>query len=232
VTCDNARIALGAYVLGALDPSERDEVDRHIRHCEGCRTELAELAPLPGLLGRLSLADVSRLDDTASAAPTPSPDLLDRLLREAVAERAGIQRSPRRRVGFAGRRWAAVAAGLLLVVGSVGVAVVSRHSSSASDAVMATASDPATSVVVHTTVHRRDWGTALDVQLHGVAPGERCRLIAVARDGRQDVAASWQANYQGRADVSGATAIPTPALSWLRVVNDDGRLLVTVPVRG
>jgi hypothetical protein len=70
------------------------------------------------------------------------------------------------------------------------------------------------------------------VQLHGVAPGERCRLIAVARDGHQDVAASWQATYEGQADVSGATAIPTPSLSALRVVSNDGRVLAAVPVHG
>jgi anti-sigma factor RsiW len=230
MNCDDARIALGAFVLGALEPAERYEVDRHVRHCADCRAELAELAPLPGLLGRLSLADVS--PTPATAAPTPPPDLLNRLLREAAAERAETGRSSRGRSRFATRRWMAAAAGLLLVVGAVSVTAVSRQSSSPNHAIVATATDPATSVVVRTVVRQRDWGTAIDVQLHGVAPGERCRLIAVGRDGRQDVAASWQATYEGRADVSGATAIPTPALSALRVVTDGGRVLAAVPVHG
>jgi hypothetical protein len=230
VNCDDARTALGAFVLGALDPAERYDVDRHVRLCADCRNELAELAPLPGLLGRVSLAEVSP-PTSAVVAPTPPPDLLNRLLHEVAAERAESRRSSRR-FPVAARRWAAVAAGVVLVLGSVSAAVVVRHSSTATRAVVATATDPTTSVVVRTTLRQRDWGTAIDVQLHGVAPGERCRLIAVARNGRQDVAASWQATYEGQADVSGATAIPTPALSALRVVSDDGRVLAAVPVRG
>jgi anti-sigma factor RsiW len=230
MNCDDARIALGAFVLGALEPAERNEVDRHVRHCADCRAELAELAPLPGLLGRLSLADVSPTPTTAT--PTPAPDLLNRLLREAAAERAETGRNSGGRSRFHTRRWVAVAAGLLLVVSAVGVAAVSRQSSSPSHPIVATATDPATSVVVRTEVRQRDWGTAIDVQLHGVAPGQRCRLVAVGRDGRQDVAASWQATYEGRADVSGATAIPTPALASLRVVTDGGRVLAAVPVHG
>jgi|ERR1700712_1377045 len=115
---------------------------------------------------------------------------------------------------------------------TVGRGVVSRQSSSSNQASVATATDPATFVVVRTEVHQRDWGTAIDVQLHGVARGQRCRLIAVARDGRQDIAASCQVTYEGRADITGATAIPTPALSTLRVVSDDGRVLAGVPVHG
>jgi anti-sigma factor RsiW len=59
--CDEIRHALGAYVLGAIDPAERAVVDRHIATCPACRDELAGLAGLPALLGRLSLAEVESL---------------------------------------------------------------------------------------------------------------------------------------------------------------------------
>jgi hypothetical protein len=48
--CQEARIALGVYVLGVIDPDERVLVDAHLDTCEECRAELAELAELPGLL--------------------------------------------------------------------------------------------------------------------------------------------------------------------------------------
>ncbi len=236
MTCDAARIALGAFVLGALEPPERSEIDRHLRRCAECRTELAELAPLPGLLGRLSVSEAETLtaDDLTAGElhAAPPPALLDRLLREAAAERRGNRPGARRRFRLTARRRLAVAAGVLLLAASVSVAVVVRHSSTAGSGVEATAADPATSVVVHTTARPRAWGTAVDVRLRGVAPGQRCRLVAVARDGQQDVAASWQATYEGEADVSGATAIAFPTLVSLRVVSDDGRVLATVPVHG
>ncbi|MCM3884277.1 anti-sigma factor [Frankia sp. R82] len=56
--CMAPRIALGAYVLGALEPADRAAVANHLAGCADCRAELASLAGLPGLLGRLQLADV------------------------------------------------------------------------------------------------------------------------------------------------------------------------------
>jgi len=44
----------GAYVLGALSPSERASFERHMASCAACREAVASIAVLPGLLGRLS----------------------------------------------------------------------------------------------------------------------------------------------------------------------------------
>jgi anti-sigma factor RsiW len=76
-----------------------------------------------------------------------------------------------------------------------------------------------------------DEGTRLNLQLSGVRPGERCALVARARDGRIETAATWVATYTGTADVPGTTAIPADQLESLDVVTDDGRLLarLTVP---
>jgi anti-sigma factor RsiW len=52
-------IALGAYVLGALERAERRETEAHLELCPACRAELERLAPLPGLLSRLSEEEVS-----------------------------------------------------------------------------------------------------------------------------------------------------------------------------
>ncbi len=46
--CPEARISLGVYVLGAIDPAERALVDAHLATCRDCRDELAGLAGLPG----------------------------------------------------------------------------------------------------------------------------------------------------------------------------------------
>ena len=49
----------GAYVLGALSPSERAAFERHLAECAACREAVANVAVLPGLLGRLSSADAA-----------------------------------------------------------------------------------------------------------------------------------------------------------------------------
>lgn len=235
MSCDQAHESLGVYVLGALEPPERAELDRHLAGCPACREELAGLADLPRLLGRLTLADVTGELSATPDQPVgqPSPQLLDRLLTRTVA------RDHRRRRALTHRRrqLSVAAAAVVLVGGAVGVGAVGVgavgvgvHSMTGGSSPTTTAADPVTHVALRATLHHREWGTAIDVRLHGVAPGERCRLLAVDRAGRAEVTASWQANYEGEADVTGATGIPRASLTTLRVVTEDNRQLVVLPV--
>lgn len=59
--CGEARISLGVYVLGAIDPAERALVDAHLATCRDCRDELAGLAGLPALLARVSAEEAAAL---------------------------------------------------------------------------------------------------------------------------------------------------------------------------
>jgi Putative zinc-finger len=45
-------ISIGAFLVGALDPTDRQDLQVHLADCEQCRSELALLAQLPGLLHR------------------------------------------------------------------------------------------------------------------------------------------------------------------------------------
>jgi len=78
--CQEARVALGVYVLGAIDPAERARVDAHLTTCEECRAELAEFAGLPGLLAlvpageAIALAEGLSSDDLFSGGDFPGGD--------------------------------------------------------------------------------------------------------------------------------------------------------------
>jgi anti-sigma factor RsiW len=61
--CQEARIALGVYVLGAIDPDERAAVDEHLDTCQECRAELAEFMELPGLLALVPAEEAIALAD-------------------------------------------------------------------------------------------------------------------------------------------------------------------------
>ena len=93
--------SLGALVLGALDPAERDQVENHARECPSCAAMLSELAPLPGLLHRI---DLPALDDQ------PPAYLLERAIEQARAEEP---------VALPRRRWKAA-----VLVASAAAAVV------------------------------------------------------------------------------------------------------------
>jgi hypothetical protein len=56
-------LSIGALLVGALDPTDRQVLQAHLDGCEYCRGELVLLAQLPGLLHRhrLIIEDGKRL---------------------------------------------------------------------------------------------------------------------------------------------------------------------------
>ena len=94
---------LGGYVLGALEPSEMEEMRRHVASCRTCGPEARRLGVLPALLDTVEPAEVP--------PPTASPELEEAILDRFVRERPHV-RAP--------RRWPRVAA----VAAAVGVAAI------------------------------------------------------------------------------------------------------------
>ncbi|MBO0846224.1 MAG: hypothetical protein J2P22_12505, partial [Nocardioides sp.] len=104
-----------------------------------------------------------------------------------------------------------------------------RQTSTASATVLH-AANPATRVRAAVTLASQNTGTHLDLSLSGAYPGDWCSLVARARDGQTDTAATWRADAQGTAHVAGTTAIPASRLRELDVVTDTGSVLVRIPV--
>ena len=185
---EELRRDLGVYVLGALDPAERDRFERHLSTCDDCRQELAGLAVLPALLTRLG-----EEDHVAGAAPAPlalpslvppplvpprlAPPPLERVL-EAVARR---RRRERRR-----NRLLALAATLAVCVAAVTVAalVVPRSEGSARLYVA-----DASSVTAR--IEERPWGMAVRISAQDLPPRAGYAAFAVADDGHRAHVASW-----------------------------------------
>jgi len=208
------RLSLGAYVLGALDPVERAEVEAHLAGCEACRDEVAGFAAMPGLLSRVSLADV--LDPPAPCASGTAERLIGRL--------RAARRARRRRLA------SAVAVAAIAAVALITVTTNSGGGGAGSESASISATSPRTGVSATFGMHPASWGTAVQVHLRGVRPGTNCRLIAVSRNGSREVAGTWRATYDGTADVRTATAIPKDQLASFQVVTAGGRPLVQAPV--
>ena len=71
---DGRRDELAAYALGALDPGEAAELERHLAGCEECRTDLEWLRPAVQLLPE----SAERLE--------PPPELRERLMEQVRSE--------------------------------------------------------------------------------------------------------------------------------------------------
>jgi len=116
--CDDMRIDLGAYVLGALDPDEAAAMRRHLLECPECAAERDALAPMPGLLTLAGGADAA-VNEPLSAA------FEERLLDAYAREHSAM---PRRRMSRLRRwlrpRWVAVGATAAAAAVAVAVGIV------------------------------------------------------------------------------------------------------------
>jgi anti-sigma factor RsiW len=225
--CARLRISLGVYVLGAIEPAERAEVDAHLSLCARCRDELASLAGLPAMLGRVTEAQIAQLGP-------PPEDLLDSVLAKAAGE------SRRRR--RTNRVWMLAAAAALIVVTGVGVRammgtdgqtaqpVPSRSAPTATAARTVNGADPVTGVQAAISVQPKKWGTAFVVNLAGAPFGEHCHLVAIDKKGRKDIAGGWQVQYYGSASFNGSSMIPAQDLAAVEVRTVDGKRLLRVQV--
>lgn len=239
--CEDVRLLLGVYVLGAAEPAERTLVRMHLAWCRDCREELTGLAGLPGLLRRVPAAEAdtlladeagpgSRADSVASGV---LPRLLDRTART-------------RRI----RRWLAVTATAAAVVLAAGSGIAAGGGFGA-DRVQRQAEHPATKARVppqgawETASARNDltqawasvryapaaFGTRLMVRVSGIAPGTPCELRVITSAGHREIAGTWRvvpARY-GATWIPGATSFPVSSIRGFAVVA--GRnVLVSVPV--
>jgi anti-sigma factor RsiW len=226
----DTRQALGVYVLGAIDPAERSQVDRHVTGCRECRDELAGLAGLPALLSRVSADEVGRISlEDADAAPvgaTPPGDLLESALSLTAARR-------RRQ-----HRWQAAAAAAAAVVAAAGIVAGLRL---ASGAPASASAPPASWPTARTTsalsgvtatlrYDREPWGTAMDIQVIGVPSGTTCQLWVTDAQGVHLAVSGWTvANGSATAWYAGSTWVTASQVQGFDVTAGNQRLATFVP---
>ena len=181
--CREMRQLLGVYVVGAIDPAERAQVDEHLSQCAFCRDELAGLAGLPAMLSRVPAADVERLSLAPAGLPEmaePSADLLNSLLRRVAVKRRT-------------RMWrGAVAVAAAAVIAAAGATAITHLTSTS----QVTQPDVARGISATTHVSAvvdyspTAWGTAMRIHVAGIRPGTTCYFWVVGAHGRS-YAGSW-----------------------------------------
>jgi hypothetical protein len=234
--CSEARLSLGVYVLGAIDPAERALVDSHLAGCRECRDELAGLAGLPALLSRVGAEEAMALAATdGSGAPpageagkeagedkAPPPELLGTVLNLTAARRR------RRRWREAGL---GAAAALIIAVGVFGGLRLSSSPAQSPQATAATDWGPALGQwetatggaqgMAGTVQYRpMGWGTQLTVKVSGIPVGTMCQLWILGSGNHRVLAGSWVTdNREGTVWYPASASIPA---------NDVRAFLITV----
>ena len=196
MTCPD--IALGAYVLGALD-AERLELERHLDDCASCRDALLEFANLPGLLRTLTLEEVT-------AIPVARPRRTFSRRHALIATAAAIS------MALAG-----VLAGRELSTNSAPQADVSWS-----------ATDGVGGIDTTARLSNQSWGTDIQLQLKDLEPGQLCKLVVHSRSGGSETTGWWATNYLNEVDVPASTSIALPDIDRLDVVTAAGTVLTSL----
>lgn len=189
--CREIRQALGVYVLGAIDPAERAQVDEHLATCLECREELASLAGLPAMLRKVPIVEAERLaaqEQDLELAGVPSTEMLTSL----IARTTNVRRI---------HRWRSVAAAAAVAIVALGggVAVANALQPPAAPSQPGTVAWQQTSgsgpvAGAHLTVKYRNepWGTRMLVNVTGLQPGSVCQLRVMDATGGTSVVGSWK----------------------------------------
>jgi anti-sigma factor RsiW len=194
--CAEARVSLGVYVLGAIDPAERAQVDSHLASCRDCRDELAGLAGLPALLARVGAEEAIALAETDG--PPPAEDEEQAPPRELLGTVLDLTAARRKR-----RRWReaglSVAAALIIAAGVFGGLHLSSSSGAGqSGLAVGTPSGPwetrtgqAADMTATVMYRPMGWGTQLAAKVTGIPVGTMCQMWVVEPDGSRMLAGSW-----------------------------------------
>ncbi|MEV2212372.1 zf-HC2 domain-containing protein [Streptomyces sp. NPDC050997] len=238
-------LALGAYLLGALESAERPAVERHLAHCADCRAQLMELAPLVGLLPQLRFeeprrmaqaAETSQVTETSqtSQAGQTSHAPPARTAPAAASESVGVARAVSRVVRRTRVRRALVACVLAVAaaVSGVGIYLSAQDPRPAAvpSAVRVSAADPATHVTASAVLTPDPTGTSIRLRLTGLPPAV-CHLVVHARDGHTETAAGWTSGYATAVSVPGSSSLSVRDIARMDVVTSSGRLLVELRPR-
>ncbi|MCW2882249.1 MAG: putative transrane anti-sigma factor [Sphaerisporangium sp.] len=256
--CDDVRMSLGAYVLGALEAEEAVLVEAHLATCPDCRAELDELSGLTAVLARVSEEDIEQ-------AASPPHAVLDRLIA-ASAKRHRVNRlvfglaASLVAVVLGGTAWLAVgrstesgmsaasapAAGSALpnsARGSAdqrsdGLAATPGPSAMLKDAPVTSASAVALTgrngqVRADLSLIPGGEGTTVEIRLSGVPSGTSCRVTAVGADGTESPAGSWTvdaADYRGGpAKFTGHTELTMDGIRRFDIRASTGKRLLSIP---
>jgi anti-sigma-K factor RskA len=227
--CTEARLSLGVYVLGAIDPAERALVDAHLTTCRDCRDELAGLAGLPALLARVNPDEISRIRADDAVRPLASDDHPPQELLGTVL---GLAEARRRR-----NRWRYLSAAAAVVVIAVGLFAGLKSAASTTTRVVpnvavawesAQGANHVTGVTADVAYTQQLWGNQFQVLVDHIPQGTTCQMWVVHPDGTRTQVAAWTtARDEGTVWYWGSMPRTAGAISKFQIT-EGNKVLVTV----
>ena len=212
MSCAQLREEIGGYVLGALEPAERDAVAEHLAVCPECAAEHARLAALPALLARADGLEI----------PDPPAAVEERVLDQIAQEGGAARRTRRpRRILPGWLRGRGLVAGALAgaALGAAVTAFVLRDEPAPPPAAYALVLSGTDGASARAQLSPGREGTELHMWVKGLPPGgETVYEVVCERSDWSAGAGTFRADSRGRAYVVLTTAARLGEYESIRVV--------------
>ncbi|MGH3763201.1 zf-HC2 domain-containing protein [Actinophytocola sp.] len=77
-----------------------------------------------------------------------------------------------------------------------------------------------------------EWGTEIQIKLHGLPPGRECYMVVYDGDGYHEVAGWWSTDHDYAAEIPASTSIQRSKIDKLELRLDDRSIAMTIPAQG
>ncbi|MFI7402475.1 zf-HC2 domain-containing protein [Streptomyces sp. NPDC049541] len=206
---------VAAYALGVLDEADAFRFEDHLMECARCAAHVTEFGPIT----RQMMLYRRATPRFVSPMTRPGPQLLDRLLGTVAAR----HRAGRRRFLYA------VAASLAIGVAGPGIAMTMAGDGS-TDSVRIAATDAKSGVWAQVTTEDAYSGSQIKLEVKDGAGPRPCRLIAIGRDGSEQILTSWTVPSHDARPITmqGSSSMHTGEIARYELRTADGEHLVTL----
>lgn len=238
------REAVGAYLLGALEPAESDQVATHLGECAGCRAEYGELTELLPLLASVSEAEA------VNGPVRPEPAVLGRVLetttRQAPATPAHhVDTHHARRRSWRGRftgarfgarplrtRIALAGGAAVLAVGGVSTGLALTAATApvgwSASASAGQYGGGANEIDAWVQVSAVKVGSNIQLKMDHVKAGYVCTMVIVGDNGERQTGSTWRAPGDGSFTISGTASMPPSQIASVQIQLPNGQTLLTL----
>jgi predicted anti-sigma-YlaC factor YlaD len=250
------REAVGAYLLGALEPEENDRVAAHLVTCESCRAEYGELTELLPLLASVTETEavngpvrpepavLGRVLETASQQAHAAAHGTDRAARQFPPQDLSLDHAERARQ-HRGRsyrpartslrtRIALAAAGLVAAAGAgTGLLLSGGSQAAAAPSWSASATVASTSgydepITASVEVTSASWGSKIQLKMDHVPAGYTCTMVVVSTSGTPVVAGDWKASSEETFTIPGSVSLTPDRIATIQVDLPNGSTLLSL----
>lgn len=226
----------GAYLLGALSPSDRRAYESHLATCSACAASVNELAGLPGLLARVPAEQAFALVPGAAtdvdagtvpvAPPAPAADSLPRLVAAARRHRTRVR-------WWTAASVAAAAAVLALIAALVLPGAIPAKTSQATGTHVTLSQVEASPLTADVRLVSEPWGTRIDTSCSYAewegSSGEgpwTYTMVVTSRSGVSAQVASWTASAGTTVTPVATTSVLVKDIASIDIRAADGRVLL------